>query len=161
EALAGWLVAAGNGFTNDLRDGSFDPGLGAGARVVMGRGVFVSWVEASLAGWLRGQTAYATPGTASVALPRFEATLALGLSYRPGPCRAPSADNVVRFESPVSTHARAAVMSPSRSQFRVLAGRRPHDDEEDAHAPLDLASVYRRHADAVATWTRRLGGPDI
>jgi RNA polymerase sigma-70 factor (ECF subfamily) len=41
-----------------------------------------------------------------------------------------------------------------------LASRRPHDDE-DEHAPLDLATVYRRHADAVATWTRRLGGLDI
>jgi RNA polymerase sigma-70 factor (ECF subfamily) len=26
---------------------------------------------------------------------------------------------------------------------------------------VDLAAIYRRHADAVATWTRRLGGPDI
>jgi RNA polymerase sigma-70 factor (ECF subfamily) len=51
-------------------------------------------------------------------------------------------------------------MSSSRSHFRVLTGGRPND-EADAHEPIDLASVYRRHADAVATWTRRLGGPDI
>ena len=51
-------------------------------------------------------------------------------------------------------------MSSSRSHFRVLTGGRPHD-EADAHEPLDLASVYRQHADVVATWTRRLGGPDI
>jgi hypothetical protein len=82
EALAGWLVASGNGFTNDLREGSLDPGLGAGARLSLGRGAFVPWLEASLAGWLRRQTAYATPGTDVVTLPRFEASLALGVSYR-------------------------------------------------------------------------------
>jgi RNA polymerase sigma-70 factor (ECF subfamily) len=44
--------------------------------------------------------------------------------------------------------------------LRALPGGRPHD-EADASAPLDLATVYRQHADAVALWTRRLGGPDI
>jgi hypothetical protein len=81
EGLMGWLVAAGNGFTSDLRAGSLDPGLGAGARLRMGRGAFVPWLEASLAAWLRPQTAYAEPGEASVDLPRFEAALALGFSY--------------------------------------------------------------------------------
>ena len=42
------------------------------------------WLELDGAGWLRPQTAYATPGTASVALPRVELTLALGLSLRVG-----------------------------------------------------------------------------
>jgi RNA polymerase sigma-70 factor (ECF subfamily) len=51
-------------------------------------------------------------------------------------------------------------MSPTRSQSRALIGE-PSEDEADARPALDLATVYRQHADAVATWTRRLGGPDI
>jgi RNA polymerase sigma-70 factor (ECF subfamily) len=51
-------------------------------------------------------------------------------------------------------------MSPPRSHSRALAGGRP-PDEAVAPETLDLATVYRRHADAVATWTRRLGGPDL
>jgi hypothetical protein len=80
EAMAGWLIASGNGFATDLQDGTLDPGLGAGARLNLGRGMFVPWLEASLAAWLRQQAAYA--GASVVGLPRFEATLALGLSYR-------------------------------------------------------------------------------
>jgi RNA polymerase sigma-70 factor, ECF subfamily len=67
-------------------------------------------------------------------------------------------------------------MSPSRLQPRAAAGdrRRPGDDPaardeigvarkragESARQP-DLATVYRLHADAVAGWARRMGGPDL
>jgi RNA polymerase sigma-70 factor (ECF subfamily) len=51
-------------------------------------------------------------------------------------------------------------MSSSRSHSRALAGSR-QPDEQGAREPLDLAALYRLHADAVATWTRRLGGPDM
>jgi hypothetical protein len=81
EALAGWLLATGNGFTNDLSSGSLDPGLGGGARLDLGDGPLVPWLEVSLTGRLRRQIAYAEPGAASVELPRFEAALAAGLSF--------------------------------------------------------------------------------
>jgi RNA polymerase sigma-70 factor (ECF subfamily) len=51
-------------------------------------------------------------------------------------------------------------MSPTRSQSRALIGA-AHPEEGEAPEALDLATVYRAHADAVATWTRRLGGPDL
>jgi RNA polymerase sigma-70 factor (ECF subfamily) len=52
-------------------------------------------------------------------------------------------------------------MSFSRSHSRALTGEPRHEEEADVREAPDLATVYRRHADAVATWTRRLGGPDI
>lgn len=83
EAVAAWLTASGDGFATDRRDNAFDPGAGAGGRVLrFAKGPVVPWLELSAAGWPRRQTAYATPGATSVVLPRFEATLALGLSYR-------------------------------------------------------------------------------
>jgi hypothetical protein len=86
EAVAGWLVASGQGFDKDLHDGSLDPGLGAGLRMlVKTTGRVVPWLEVSTTGWLRRQTAYSTPAVASVALPRFEALVALGLSYASRP----------------------------------------------------------------------------
>ncbi len=38
---------------------------------------------------------------------------------------------------------------------------RPAADADADSGPLDVESLYRRHADAVAQWARRLGGPDI
>jgi len=38
---------------------------------------------------------------------------------------------------------------------------RPTADADADSGPQDLESLYRRHADAVAQWARRLGGPDI
>jgi RNA polymerase sigma-70 factor (ECF subfamily) len=58
-------------------------------------------------------------------------------------------------------------MTASRSQPRVLARRRDADDaasadEDDVRAQApDLETIYRAHADAVATWARRLGGPAL
>lgn len=54
-------------------------------------------------------------------------------------------------------------MSSSRSHSRALAGPRPTDeaDERERHEHPGLALLYRRHADTVATWARRLGGPDL
>ena len=56
-------------------------------------------------------------------------------------------------------------MSP-RSHSNAFARRRArdartHEDEVDATGPLDLATLYRQHADAVAIWVRRLGGPEL
>jgi hypothetical protein len=86
EGLAAWLTAAGGGFTNDHRGDTFDPGVGAGARVLWfgdraGDRTVLAWLEVMGAGWLRRQTAFATPGVVNVTLPRFEAGLALGLAF--------------------------------------------------------------------------------
>jgi len=58
-------------------------------------------------------------------------------------------------------------MSPSRSHSSAFARRRLRDDADEpsmaegvtAKGP-DLEAIYRQHADVVATWARRLGGPD-
>lgn len=82
DGLAAWLTAGGAGFTRDRQGDSFDPGLGAGVRALwFGRRGLVPWLELAGAGWLRSQTAFATPGVDAVALPRLETTLALGLSF--------------------------------------------------------------------------------
>jgi RNA polymerase sigma-70 factor (ECF subfamily) len=66
-------------------------------------------------------------------------------------------------------------MSPLRLHSSALAdGPRPNADahrarSEDARpatgevtvVPLDVETIYRAHADDVARWARRLGGPDI
>jgi RNA polymerase sigma-70 factor (ECF subfamily) len=58
----------------------------------------------------------------------------------------------------------------SRSQSSAFAHRRARDDANDqAPGPSErgraavpsLEAVYRAHADAVATWARRLGGPEL
>jgi len=86
EALLAWVTAAGEGFASNHNSGSFDPGVGVGTRLLWRRGgVTFPWLELAGAGWLGPQTAYATPGTASIVLPRIEVTLALGLSFRMGP----------------------------------------------------------------------------
>lgn len=37
----------------------------------------------------------------------------------------------------------------------------PADDDAATQAPLDLATIYRQHADGVARWARRLAGPGL
>src|SRR5262249_43132562 len=68
EALVAAVSAAGQGFTNDLGASSADPGVGAGARVLFGRGAVVPWLDLSGAGWLRAERAFATPDGISVTL---------------------------------------------------------------------------------------------
>jgi RNA polymerase sigma-70 factor (ECF subfamily) len=56
-------------------------------------------------------------------------------------------------------------MPPSRSQSSALA-RRPQNEadgeaRDDGAAIPALEDVYRAHADAVARWVRRFGGPDM
>jgi RNA polymerase sigma-70 factor (ECF subfamily) len=50
-------------------------------------------------------------------------------------------------------------MSPSRSHSRAFAGT-GQNEAEAPEAPT-LAALYRRHAEDVATWARRLGGPSL
>lgn len=61
-------------------------------------------------------------------------------------------------------------MPPSRSQSSALARPRGGDGEADAEVRgvrcdradvPQLEAVYRAHADAVALWARRFGGPDL
>jgi hypothetical protein len=81
DARLAWLTATGDGFTNDSSAAGVDPGLGAGVRVLRLQGEVAPWLELSVDGWPRRQQAYATPSGASVTLPRFDLTLALGLSF--------------------------------------------------------------------------------
>jgi RNA polymerase sigma-70 factor (ECF subfamily) len=64
-------------------------------------------------------------------------------------------------------------MSPSRLSPRPTLDRRPGATGDDnvanaggkgagmMTAPLDLETIYRQHADAVAVWAKRMGGPDL
>ena len=85
EALVAGLLTTGAGFTKDISDASLDAGLGGGTRLFWRGRTVEPWVELDAGGWLRQQTAFATPGTLSVDVPRLELTLALGLSLRTGP----------------------------------------------------------------------------
>jgi hypothetical protein len=79
--LAAWLAAGGSGFTMDRQGNSFDPGVGLGIRALwFGPSGLIPWLELGGAGWLRSQTAFATPGADAVTLPRLETTLAVGVS---------------------------------------------------------------------------------
>jgi hypothetical protein len=80
EALVASLSARGQGFTNNLNASSVDPGVSAGVRLVLGNRTVAPWLDLSLAGWLREQRAVSTVDEVSVALPRVEAAVALGVS---------------------------------------------------------------------------------
>ena len=71
--------------TNGRSASSFDPGVGAGVRLLYGGHAIAPWLDLSAGGWLRRQQAFSSPDGASVALPRFEGTLALGVSVVSGP----------------------------------------------------------------------------
>ncbi|HEY2732209.1 MAG TPA: hypothetical protein VGK52_19850 [Polyangia bacterium] len=85
EGLVAGLLTTGAGFMKDVSATSIDAGIGGGTRLFWRGRALEPWVELDAGGWLRQQTAFATPGTPSVALPRLELTLALGLSLRTGP----------------------------------------------------------------------------
>jgi hypothetical protein len=85
EGLVAGLLTTGAGFTHDVSGMSLDAGLGGGTRLFWRGHAVEPWVELDAGGWLRQQTAFATPGTPSVDLPRLELTLALGLSLKRGP----------------------------------------------------------------------------
>ncbi len=85
EAVGARLTIRGSGFASNGSDGSLDPGLRAGARITVGRGRLRAWADVALVGWLFPHEVYERPLDASAALPRFEATLALGVSLWLGP----------------------------------------------------------------------------
>jgi len=80
EALLASVSATGAGFSMDLNGGGIDPGIGAGARLLIGGQAVVPWVDLSVGEWLRAERAFSQPDQASVTLPRTEAALALGVS---------------------------------------------------------------------------------
>jgi len=81
DALLAYVTASGIRFTTNRQATSIDAGIAAGARLLFGGRLVQPWLDLSLAGWLRQENAYNDPGGASVALPRVEAILALGLSF--------------------------------------------------------------------------------
>jgi hypothetical protein len=84
ELLVATLSARGEGFANNLNDSSVDPGVSAGVRLAFGTHTLTPWLDLSLGGWLRGQQAISMPDQMSVALPRIEGSLALGVSVFTG-----------------------------------------------------------------------------
>ena len=85
EAVGAWLTIRGAGFASNGSDGSLDPGVRAGTRITVGRGRLRAWADIALVGWLFPHVVYERPLDASAALPRFEGTLALGVSLWLGP----------------------------------------------------------------------------
>lgn len=85
EALLALLSASGEGLTNDRSANSFDPGVGAGLRLLYRGRAIAPWLDLSAGGWLRRQQALSSPDGASLSLPRLEVALALGFSVISGP----------------------------------------------------------------------------
>jgi hypothetical protein len=85
EGVGAWLTIRGTGFASNGSDGSLDPGFRAGTRITVGRGRLRAWADLALVGWLFPHVVYERPLDASAALPRFEGTLALGVSLWLGP----------------------------------------------------------------------------
>jgi hypothetical protein len=85
EALLALLSATGEGLTNGRSASSFDPGVGAGLRLLYRGHAIAPWMDLSASGWLRRQQALSSPDGASVSLPRVEVALALGFSVISGP----------------------------------------------------------------------------
>jgi hypothetical protein len=85
EAVGARLTIRGTGFASNESDGSLDPGLRVGTRLTVGRGRLRAWADLALVGWLLPHVVYERPLDASAALPRFEGTLALGVSLWLGP----------------------------------------------------------------------------
>lgn len=82
DALVAWVMATGSKFPTSQSSNGFDFGVGLGGRLMLPGRALAPWVDLTACGWLRPQVAYELPNQASsVTLPRFEAILALGLSF--------------------------------------------------------------------------------
>jgi len=58
-------------------------------------------------------------------------------------------------------YSRATSRDAAASAVRAHAIASRDDGDADGSQPLDLATVYRHHADSVARWARRLAGPEL
>ncbi|HEY0708227.1 MAG TPA: hypothetical protein VGG33_15590, partial [Polyangia bacterium] len=83
EAFAGHLRVRGVNFPTNRPSTSYEPGAGAGARLMLHRGKTGLWLDVSMVRWLREQVAVttATAGAGEMMLPRNEALLALGVAF--------------------------------------------------------------------------------
>jgi hypothetical protein len=83
DLVAGWLFVQGQGYTQNHGDNAFDPALGGGVRMSVARWDITPWIDVTLLGWLRTQTASATEAgvTVSAEIPRFDVWLRAGLAY--------------------------------------------------------------------------------
>ncbi|HEY2746650.1 MAG TPA: hypothetical protein VGL86_18600 [Polyangia bacterium] len=83
DALVGWLFVQGQGYSSNHGDNAFDPALGGGARLSIARWDVTPWVDVTLLGWLRTQTASATEAGSVVSnqIPRFDVWLRAGVAY--------------------------------------------------------------------------------
>jgi RNA polymerase sigma-70 factor (ECF subfamily) len=62
---------------------------------------------------------------------------------------------------PVSHVQSKLIVLPGGARPGSAGPRSDRDDDAHGEDPGDLEAIYRRHADAVATWAQRLGGPDV
>jgi hypothetical protein len=75
------LEVQGAGFSPNARGWSLDAGAATGALVRIGRGRWRPFVDIGVAYWPRAHVVYASPSTEQARLPRFDVTLALGVSF--------------------------------------------------------------------------------
>ncbi|HEY0714701.1 MAG TPA: sigma-70 family RNA polymerase sigma factor [Polyangia bacterium] len=61
--------------------------------------------------------------------------------------------------SRLSPFPRANDMAPSGAGVRARVAAVPAEEETEPRGELDLATIYRAHAESVARWARRLAGP--
>ncbi|HEY0714702.1 MAG TPA: hypothetical protein VGF45_18620 [Polyangia bacterium] len=83
DARVAHLRVRGVGFATNRPSTSFEPGLGAGARLLVHRRKAAAYLDLSLVRWMREQVAVATGLSAGgeMNLPRHEALLSLGVGY--------------------------------------------------------------------------------
>lgn len=81
EALVALLTVRGVGFDTTRQAFDVDPGLGAGARLLVRAGPVTPFVGVSVAGWLRRQQVRVTNTDLAGELPRFEVLLEAGVGF--------------------------------------------------------------------------------
>lgn len=82
--VAALLTVRGTNFNSNQDDRTLDLGFSAGGRLALGGGRLRPWVDLTFTGWPVPHVVYERPADSGKQLPRFETTLAVGVSLWTG-----------------------------------------------------------------------------
>jgi len=85
DAVGGFLSLAGSGFASNMSGSDFDPGVQGGVKLGRTAGALEYWLSASAVGWLREERLHVMGLSTVESLPRVEALLGAGISWRAVP----------------------------------------------------------------------------